>query len=139
MRKLILALLFVTFSAFANQADPVADTYHQRLVAKFPQAKITEIRKISIEDVPAEILNLRKEGLQELLDFATDLDLFAIGWSYESHPNIYQAVNESGEVILYTFSTSIIKDDMMTARRIYQADRRVDGVFYIGRVSDYNL
>ncbi len=140
MQKLILFFL-MAFSAFSIQAntDEVANLYHERIEQRYPQVKFKEFRLLSPEDVPADIKELQEDQLGNLLNFARSYDLFELGWSYENHNDVYEVTVEGGQVVLYTFSDLIIKNGVPDSRRFYQAVRRVDGVFYVGRISDYPL
>lgn len=137
--KIILTILLLTsFSSFAGN-DEVADRYHQRIEERYPNVKFKSFRVLENNEIPQQIDELREQALEELLLFARSYDLFSLGWSYNNHPHVYEVTIEDDQVVLYTFSDEIVKNGVPTARRFYQAQRRVDGVFFISRVSDYNL
>lgn len=140
IKKLIFAILFtmLSFGTFATE-DAVADLYHERMVQRYPQINFSAFELVDSNDIPEIIEELRTGSLLDLLYFAKTYDLFSLGWGYQSHPDVYRVSNDSGKVLAYTFSDVISKDGQPKSRRFYQASLRVDGAFFIERISDYDL
>ena len=130
----IAALL--SLSSFAS-ADEVADLYHERMEQRYQSINFESFTALSEDQIPLQVQELRDAQMKDMLHFATVYDLFRIGWSYENHANVFEVKVESGEVVAYTFSIVISKNGVPSGRRFYQASKRVDGVFFIERISDY--
>ena len=139
MQKLILCLTLLVGICFNSMAqDTVSDLFHERIQERYATINFKEFKKLNPSEVPAQIQELRERQLGDLLHFAETLNLFAQGWSYANHESVYEVSLEDGEVVIYTFSDVIIKDGEPRSRRLYQASKRVDGVFFIERIADYD-
>ncbi|MCR9206239.1 MAG: hypothetical protein NXH75_16775 [Halobacteriovoraceae bacterium] len=136
--KNILITFLILFSTFAS-ADEVADLYHERMEQRYQTVNFESFTAIAGDDVPLQVQELQQRQLDDMLHFATAYDLFSIGWSYQNSPEVYEVKLDTGETIAYTFSVIISKNGQPTGRRFYQASKRVDGVFFVERVSDYEL
>lgn len=142
MKILILLTLLIGLSNFAlaldqQSTDSMAQTFHERLTQREPQ--IFEGAQFSLSDNPPDqVKEVIEKSLDELLQFATELDLFSRGFSYDIAPLVYKATKGS-EVIDYTFSLRIYKNGVATFRRFYNLARRVDGVFYVDHIATYDF
>ena len=140
MFKTLIGLVFLAMiSGNAFASDSVSDTYHQRIEERYQTVKFENFKLLSKEEVPIQIQELQGKQLNDLLQFAEVYDLYRLGWSYSNHNDVFEVTIEGGEVVLYTFSDVIFKDGVPRSRRFYQATKRVDGVFFIERISDYDL
>lgn len=140
MQKIILSLTLLiglNIAALAQTPDAGSDLFHTRIEQRYSNVNFKEFKKLDESEIPAQIQELRERQHNDLLQFARAYDLFAIGWSYAMHDNVYEVSLANGEVVIYTFSDVISKNGVPTGRRFYQASRRVDGVFYIERIADY--
>lgn len=136
--KNILLIFIILFSPLVS-ADEVADLYHERMAQRYETVHFESFTPLQGDNVPLEIQALQKDQLDDMLHFATAYNLFSIGWSYQNSPEVYEVKLDTGETIAYTFSVIISKNGEPTGRRFYQASKRVDGIFFIERVSDYEL
>ncbi len=139
MKALILCALLSLSPLFASTTharDSFADTLHQRMVEREPHF-YAEATFQKVSEVPEDIAAIQMGTVLELVDFASELDLFALGFFYELNANMYEVVLQN-EVIGYTYSINILKNDVLRTRRFYILNRRVDGVFYVGRIVNYD-
>lgn len=142
MKNLLLSLIallsLLSPQAFAN-TDEVAALYHERMEQRYPTVPFEEFYRAEEDEIPSQVQELRQRQLDDMLHFARTYNLFDIGWSYANHPDVYEVTIEGGEVVAYTFSIVISKNGVPDSRRFYQGSKRVDGVFFVERISDYPL
>lgn len=135
MKTFIILALMAVGQAFAS--DSYSDTLHSRMIEREPHL-YSASNFVAVEEVPEEIAALQLGSVLELVEFARDYDLFSKGFFYELNNNMYEVVKEN-EVIGYTYSVNILKNDVLTHRRFYILNKRVDGVFYLGRIVTYDI
>lgn len=135
---LMISMLFaLSGSLCATEPSDLAGLFHQRLIERWPH--VLQGAKFELaSETPDQVKEVINQSLDELLDFASELDLFSRGFSYALSPEVYEAKRE-GQVIDYTFSIVISKDGVSTFRRFYNLARRVDGVFYVDHLATYDL
>lgn len=139
MKILLILTMLLTFSGtlFATDKSELATTFHQRLAERMPDV-FNGSEFLLTDNPPAQVREVIEKSLDELLSFASELDLFARGFSYALSPEIYQ-VKKGETVIDYTFSIVISKNGLATFRRFYNLARRVDGAFYVDHIATYDI
>ncbi|TNF27000.1 MAG: hypothetical protein EP319_12605 [Deltaproteobacteria bacterium] len=134
---ILFSLLFSAF-AFSQESDDLAETLHSRMEMRTPN--LFEGAAFELVDViPDQVQEVRQKALQELLDFATDYELFDLGFSYKLDERTYSVTNQQGVVVAYTVSVWISKNGEPMTRRFSILHRRVDGIYYVGRIVNYDL
>jgi hypothetical protein len=133
----LFTLLLSTF-AFSQESDDLADTLHSRMEMREPQLFQGASFEL-IEVIPEQVEEVRQKALQELLDFATEYELFELGFSYTLDERTYSVTNQEGVIIAYTLSVWISKNGEPMTRRFSILHRRVDGIYYVGRIANYDL
>ena len=133
----LVSLCLSSFTYASDSIDEAAQTFHTRMIER--EAQIYRGAEfILVDEVPSDILETEEKAFNELLAFATRFDLFALGFSYEIDPRTYQAIKNNSS-IGYTFSLIISKDGKPMTRRFYNLSRRVDGVFYVDHIANYDI
>jgi hypothetical protein len=138
--KYLLITLVISASTLGLSygADQAGDLFNEHVIIRdFNSNPVMKV--VQLTEIPEEIQNIQTVELDELLDFATQYNLFEIGFSYEVHKNTFAINDASGEPQGYTFSIIISKNDTPMTRFFYQVAKRVDGVFYVGRTAAYDL
>lgn|GEM_PF-3769427 len=133
MKTILLLICFsISLNLFAIELEEATLTFHERMVERAPNY-FSDAQINLIQDVPEQIQQLAAANHFDLINFAISLDLFSKGFEYRLNDEIYEVVNAEGEPIAYTFSITIKKDGKVSSIGMYEAQRRVDGVFYISR------
>lgn len=135
MKTLLITLLLSISSVLAHH-DSVSDVLHERMVEREAHLYDGAVFK-EITEIPRDIEILKTGDLVELINFAQQYDLFAEGFHYALNENTYE-IKKGEDVIGYTYSIDISKNDKPFVRRFYIVNKRVDGVFYVGRIVTYN-
>ena len=139
MKKLLLTTLFLLTcsSVCADNIDYDAQKFNEREQQRHPKLYKDSVVMLS-ERTTNEIKQLQAAELEVLIDFATSYELQEVGFSYATNPNIFVIMKKgSEEVLAYTFSIDVLKNGQVSARRFCVASKRVDGSFYVSRLSDY--
>jgi len=130
--------LFISFQLFAEVTDTMADTLHVRMIEREPHIfQNSEIELL--EEVPEQVDELREKSLNDLLAFAWQYELFDLGFTYKLSEQTYEVLNADGEIIGYTYSVIISKNGKPMTRQFSVVHRRVDGIFYVGRIANYDF
>ncbi len=135
---LLFFILLLSSASFAGEIDELSDTVHSRMEMREPHLFKGAIFE-EVVTLPDQVQEVRQEALNALLTFATDLDLFDLGFSYELDGRSYSITNQEGTIVAYTVSVWISKNDEPMTRRFYILHRRVDGIYYVGRIANYDL
>lgn len=138
--KILISILtlFISLQVFADIPDTMADTLHVRMIEREPH--IFGNSKINLlEEVPTEVEELREKSLNDLLAFAWEYELFDLGFAYELSEKTYEVKNAEGQAIGFTYSVIISKHGKQMTRQFSIVHRRVDGVFYVGRIANYDF
>ena len=139
MKYLILTILISISTINTWAVDYYGELFNQRMTERFPERNISTFNLLSDEELPIQVAQLKEESLEDLLQFARDYDLQDSGWSYALSDETYEVINGEDQTIAFNFSILIYKYDTAVTRRFYQASRRVDGIFYIERIANYDL
>jgi hypothetical protein len=132
----ILISLLTSLNIFAIDLADTTDTFHERMIERSPTYFADSAINL-LEEVPVEIQQLAAASHFDLVNFAISLDLFSQGFEYQLNDDIYEVVNKDGLPIAYTFSITIRKNGEVLSIGMHEAQRRVDGVFYISREPSY--
>ena len=139
MKHLLLIIIIGLASINTWAVDYYGELFNQRMTERFPERNISAFNLLSAEELPIQVTELKEESLEDLLQFARDYDLQDSGWSYALSDETYEVVNGEDQTIAFNFSILIFKYDTAVTRRFYQTSRRVDGIFYIERIANYDL
>jgi putative heme iron utilization protein len=133
---LILICLFTSLNIFAVDLEGTTLIFHERMLERAP-TYFSDAQISLLEEVPEQIQQLAAANHFDLINFAISLDLFSKGFEYRLNDEVYEVVNAEGQPIAYTFSITIMKNGQISSIGMYEAQRRVDGVFYISREPVY--
>jgi len=134
MKYLNIALftLFITFNAFAIDHEETVQEFHESMVERSPHYYQNSTVHLT-EEAPAEIQQLMAYYYVGLFNFALSLNLFEKGFEYQLNDVVHEVIDTEGLIIAYTFSIIIYKDNVISSIGMYEAHRRIDGVFYLSR------
>ncbi len=139
MKYLLLTILIGLSTINTWAVDYYGELFNQRMTERFPERNISTFNLLTGQELPAQLNQLQEDSLEDLLQFARDYDLQASGWNYALSEETYEVINDQDQTIAFNFSILIYKYDTAVTRRFYQASRRVDGIFYIERIANYDL
>lgn len=135
---ILMISLLASIQMMANEADTLSDTLHLRMEQREPHLYQDSTFELE-EALPNQVDEVRERVLNDLLAFAWEYELFDLGFSYELDERTYSVANAEGEVIGYTLSVWIYKNGNEMTRRFYVLNKRVDGVFYVGKIANYDI
>lgn len=137
--SLLLSLSSLSLWAGNNPPDYYGELFNERMAQRYPNRQIQDFELLIEDEIPEGMVKLEEHFLDRLLFFAQTYDLFNIGWSYEINPKVYRVTNTNGEVVGYNFSIDLYKNNEYRSRRFHQASIRVDGVYFVERIADYEI
>lgn len=137
--SLLLSLSSLSLWANPNTPDQDAELFNERMAQRYPERQIQDFELLDEVEIPEGMITLEEHFLDRLLFFAQTYDLFSIGWSYAINPNVYKVTNAAGDTLGYNFSIDLYKNGVYKSRRFHQAGIRVDGVYFVERIADYEI
>lgn len=128
--SLIIIMLLNSVPVSFDEID--ANFHHRLLIRHALQSNTVTIQPVANMQA---IQVLRAASMNNLLAFASEYALDKQGFSYRHNQSAY-SITVNQEVLFYTFSIDILKDNVPATRCFYEVDFRVNGGSFIRRMAN---
>ena len=136
----IFAILLLSMTSSFAQDDELSSLLHERIEQREPEVYTgASFEHVEFEVLKDEnILGLINNEYEIMMAFATQQNLIEQGFSYTVDSNVYKVIKDNA-INGYTFSIIIAKNSNNIYRRFFIVNKRVDGVFYVSRITHYEM